>query len=49
VVNVKTRCAIIGCKLSVYRALAIAPGTVVEFCPEHCAKEKTNLEIKEAA
>ncbi len=48
-VDVKTRYAMIGCKLSVYRALAIAPGVVIEFCSEHCAKEKTNLEIKEAA
>ena len=47
--TVKTKCAMIGCNSPVYRALAIAPGTVVELCAEHYAEEKSDLEIKEAA
>tara|TARA_B100001964_G_C13864199_1_gene435789 strand:+ start:261 stop:410 length:150 start_codon:yes stop_codon:yes gene_type:complete len=48
-VTVKTRCGMIGCNRPVYRALAIAPGTVVELCAEHYVEEKSDLEIKEAA
>jgi hypothetical protein len=33
----------------IYRALAIAPGTVVDLCSEHYAEEKNDLEIKTAA
>ena len=33
----------------IYRALAIAPGTVVDLCAEHYAEEKNDLEIKTAA
>lgn len=48
-VNVKNRCAMIGCKRPVYRSLAIAPGTVVELCSEHFEKEKSDLESQKAA
>ena len=47
--NLKNKCAMIGCSQKVYRALAIAPGTVVELCAEHYAEEKSALEIKTAA
>jgi len=39
----------IGCKRPVYRALPIAPGTVVELCSEHYAEEQADLESKKAA
>ena len=48
-VNVKNRCAMIGCRRPVYRSLAIAPGTVVELCAEHFEKEKSDLEAQKAA
>ncbi len=48
-VGLKTKCAMIGCKRPVYRALAIAPGTVIELCAEHYAKEREDLENKKPA
>ena len=48
-VTTKNRCAMIGCSRKVYRALAIAPGTVVELCAEHYSEEQSNLEIQKAA
>jgi len=48
-VKVKSKCAMIGCKLPVYQSLAIAPGTVVELCAEHFAKEKRDLDDQKAA
>ena len=39
----------IGCKRPFYRALAIAPGTVVELCAEHFAEEKAALDAQKAA
>ena len=47
--NEKSRCAMIGCKRPFYRALAIAPGTVVELCAEHFAAEKGDLEAQKTA
>jgi hypothetical protein len=48
-VTLKNRCAMIGCKRPVYRALAIAPGTVAELCSEHYAQESNDLESQKAA
>ena len=45
----KSRCAMIGCKRPFYRALAIAPGTVVELCAEHFAAEKGDLDAQKTA
>jgi hypothetical protein len=39
----------IGCSRQVYRALAIAPGTVVELCAEHYSQEQADLELNMAA
>ncbi len=39
----------IGCKRPVYRALAIAPATVIELCAEHFAAEKGDLDAQKAA
>ena len=47
--NVKSKCAMIGCKRPVHQSLAIAPGTMVELCAEHFAKEKTDLDKQKAA
>ena len=47
--SVKPKCAMMGCNRLVYRALAIAPGTVVDLCAKHYAEEKNNLDIKKAA
>lgn len=47
--SAKTKCAMMGCSRPIYRALAIAPGTVVDLCAEHYAEEKNNLEIKTVA
>ena len=47
--RVKSRCAMIGCNRKVYRALAIAPGTVVELCAEHYSQEQADLELNKAA
>ena len=47
--TVKSRCAMIGCSRKVYRALAIAPGTVVELCAEHYSEEQADLELNKAA
>lgn len=47
--DVKSRCAMIGCKRPIYRALAIAPGTVVDLCAEHFAEEKGNLDEQNPA
>ena len=46
--RVKSKRAMIGCSRQVYRALAIAPGTVVELCAEHYAKEQSDLELSKA-
>jgi hypothetical protein len=46
--RVKSKCAMIGCSRQVYRALAIAPGTVVELCAEHYAEEQADLEVSKA-
>ena len=48
-VTTKNRCAMIGCSREVYRALAIAPGTVVELCAEHYSQEQNDLESQKAA
>ena len=48
-VNTKNKCAMIGCNRKVYRALAIAPGTVVELCAEHYSEEQSDLESQKAA
>ena len=48
-VNVKSKCAMIGCKRPVYQSLAIGPATVVELCAEHFAKEKSDLDDHKAA
>ena len=48
-VSVKSRCAMIGCKRPAYRALAIAPGTVIELCAEHFAEEKKESDDQNAA
>ena len=48
-INVKSRCAMIGCKRPVYQSLAIGPGTVVELCAEHFAEEKGDLDERKAA
>jgi len=48
-VSLKNRCAMIGCKRPVFRALAIAPGTVVELCNEHYTQESNDLERQKAA
>ncbi len=48
-VSVKSKCAMIGCKRPVYRALAIGPGTVIELCAEHFAEEKKELDDQNAA
>ncbi|MCI0811941.1 MAG: hypothetical protein J4N69_09275 [Chloroflexi bacterium] len=47
--SVKTKCAMIGCGRQTYRALAIAPGTVVELCAKHYAEEQSDLKSKKAA
>ena len=47
--RVKSKCAMIGCSRQVYRALAIAPGTVVELCAEHYAQEQGDRELDMAA
>ncbi len=47
--SAKSRCAMMGCKRPVYRALAIAPATVVDLCAEHFAEEKGDLDDKKAA
>ena len=47
--SVKPKCAMMGCNRQVNRALAIAPGTVVDLFTEHYAEEKNNLDIKKAA
>jgi hypothetical protein len=39
----------IGFSRQVYRALAIAPGTVVELCAEHYSEEQAALEQNKAA
>ncbi len=46
--SMKNECAMIGCSRQVYRALAIAPGTVVELCAEHYAAEQAELELNKA-
>lgn len=46
--RVKSKCAMIGCSRQVYRALAIAPGTVVELCAEHYSEELADLELDKA-
>lgn len=46
--SVKTKCAMIGCGRQTYRALAIAPGTVIELCAEHYAQEQSDLKSKKA-
>ncbi len=38
----------IGCTRRIYRALAIAPGTVVELCSEHYQEEQGDLESQKA-
>ena len=48
-VNVKSKCAMIGCKRPVYQSLAIAPATVVDLCAEHFAEEKGDLDAQKAA
>ena len=45
-VNVESKCAMIGCKRPVYQSLAIGPATVVELCAEHFAEEKGNADEK---
>ncbi len=45
-VTVQSKCAMIGCKRPRFRALAIAPGTVVELCDVHFAQEKRDLDEK---
>ena len=45
----KTKCAMFGCGRPAFRALAIAPATVVELCAGHYAEEQDALEIKKAA
>lgn len=45
-VNVKSKCAMIGCKRPMFRVLSIAPATVVELCAEHFAEEKGNSDEK---
>ncbi len=45
----KNKCAMIGCNRKVYRALAIAPATVVELCAEHYSEEQSDLERQKAA
>ena len=35
----------IGCSRQVYRALVIAPGTLVELCAEHYSEEQADLEL----
>ena len=47
--STKTKCAMFGCGRPAYRALAIAPATVVELCAEHYAEEQDDLESKKAA
>ncbi len=47
--SVNNKCAMIGCKRPVYQSLAIAPGTVVELCAEHFAKEKGDLDDQKTA
>jgi len=39
----------IGCNRPVYRALAIAPATVVELCAERYSEEQKALELESAA
>ncbi|MCH8297279.1 MAG: hypothetical protein IH873_04370 [Chloroflexi bacterium] len=46
--DVKSRCAMIGCNRPIYRALAIAPATVIELCAEHFAEEKGALDAQKA-
>ena len=46
--RVKSKRAMIGCSRQVYRALAIAPGTVVELCAEPYEKEQSDLELSKA-
>ncbi len=48
-VNVESKCAMIGCKRPVYQSLAIGPATVVELCAEHFAKEKSDLDDQKTA
>ena len=48
-VSVKSKCAMIGCKRPVYRALSIAPGTLVELCAKHFAEETVDPDDKKAA
>ena len=43
-VTVQSKCAMIGCKRPRFRALAIAPGTVVELCAMHFEQEKADLD-----
>ena len=45
-VNVKSKCAMIGCKRPMFRVLSIAPATVVDLCAEHFAEEKGNSDEK---
>ena len=47
--DVKSKCAMFGCKRPVYQALAIAPATVVELCAEHFAEEKGKLDAQNVA
>jgi len=47
--SVKNRCAMIGYNRPVFQALVIAPGTLVELCPEHFAEKKGDLDNKKAA
>jgi hypothetical protein len=49
VVAAKNRCAKIGCSRNVYRALAIAPGMVVDLCAEYYSQEQNDLESQKAA
>ncbi len=45
----KNKSAMIGCNREVYRALSIAPGTVVKLCAEHFSQEQNDLESQKAA
>ena len=47
--STKIKCAMVGCKRPVYRALSIAPGTVVELCAEHFTAEKADLDAQKTA
>ncbi len=48
-VTVQSKCAMIGCKRPRFRALAIAPGTVVELCAVHFAQEQGDLEKQKSS